>query len=304
MRELLLSGIRRYIRSIIFWFAVIVTIVFAIVCGHGARTYYVNPVYILATLITNAVMISWLVGREYEEGIFRNKVISGHSKGSIYFSELILGVAASVILYLLFSLIFFSFNGYVHGYALTDICIKLFLGCLLANVCITSIFVALSSLIPYRAIVVVVNMVLIFTIMLATFNMHTLLNEPEFVQHSISNDSGADEGADYSQGTELLTKNADYIEEPLRSVLTITYHLSPCVNIVEGFNLTYDWFSYELPNRIDPFNEKGLTWEDRADFSVTDEEEHNLNVSVLYTAVEFVLICTAGYFSFRKKELK
>ena len=302
MSNLLRSGIRRYTHSFIFWITVLMTIGLAVLCGYKARTYYVDPISILAAMITEAVMISWLVGREYEEGIFRNKVISGHSKGSIFVAELFLGVGISVILYLLFTAVFFSFNGYIWGHAPTEICIKLFVGGLLSNACVAALLVTISSLISYRAISVAVNMVLVFSILLATINIQSMLSEPEFVENPIESFESKDDNV--TQDTARLTQNADYIEEPLRSVLTAAYRISPCVHIVEGFTLTYKWFGYDLPKRIDTLNEKGITWEGLADFSVTDDEKHNLSISILYTTVELILFCIAGYFAFRKKELK
>jgi hypothetical protein len=63
-------------------------------------TYY-DDALVIAQMLIHAVMISWVVGKEFKEGIFRNKVIVGHSKGSIYLSELICGVGIAIVIELL-----------------------------------------------------------------------------------------------------------------------------------------------------------------------------------------------------------
>lgn len=304
MRKLLLSGIRRYTHSVIFWIDIIITIGLAAACGYGARTYYINLYLILAELVTDAVLISWFVGRENEEGSFRNKVIAGHSKGSIFLSEMILGVAASFILNILFMAVFICFNGYLLGYAPTGICIRMLLGLFAASICISAIFVTLSCMISYRAVSITVNLILIAISLLVASSIQKVLSEPEYIPYNINEMWAGSENTEIDPGKELVTRNADYIEEPLRSVLTAVYRISPCANIVESFNLTYNWFGYELANRIDPFHEKGLTWETMTDFTVTDDANRSLNWDLLCTAIECIVVSCAGYLLFKKKELK
>ena len=85
MIKLLRAGVRRYLHSVVFWLASIVTVAVAVLCANGARNFYLEDFYIMIEFIIFAVMISWLVGGEYDEGIFRNKVISGHTKVSIFY---------------------------------------------------------------------------------------------------------------------------------------------------------------------------------------------------------------------------
>ena len=304
MRKLLTAGIRRYIHSIAFWIAVCITVVLASACGYGARRYYVNLYYILAELVINAVLISWMVGREHEEGIFRNKIIAGHSKGRIFLSELIIASEVSVLLDLLFMTVFLCFNGYLLGHAPADLCLRLFFASLVASICEAALFVTISCLIPYRAASVAVNMVLIAISLLAAFNIKKALNEPEFIEFNKETYWTVGQRDDSESGEGKLIGNADYVEEPVRSLLTALYRISPCVNIVEGYNLTYRWFGYDMVNRIDPYHENGFTWDTMADFTVTDDENQSLNIDLLCNFLETVVICCTGFFWFRKKEIK
>ena len=87
MQNLLCAGIRRYIRNIVFWLAIIATSVAATLCAVDTRKHYFDDFYCVIVFISLAVVISWLVGRENDEGIFRNKTVAGYTKGQIFISE-------------------------------------------------------------------------------------------------------------------------------------------------------------------------------------------------------------------------
>ena len=92
MNRLLYAGIRRYAKSYLFWIAFALNIILAIVCGMNTRSFYLEDFYLIIQLSILAILFTFYVGRENDEGLFRNKIIVGHSKGSIYLSEIILGV--------------------------------------------------------------------------------------------------------------------------------------------------------------------------------------------------------------------
>lgn len=73
MQNLLCAGIRRYTRNIVFWLAIIATVVAAVLCSVNTRQLYFDDFYCMVVFISLAVMISWLVGRENDEGIFKKQ---------------------------------------------------------------------------------------------------------------------------------------------------------------------------------------------------------------------------------------
>ena len=97
MKNLLRAGVRRYTYNIVFWLSIVFTIVVSVLSAKNTREFYFDDFYCILIFFAFAVLISWIVGRENDEGIFRNKVVSGHTKGQIYISELILGVGACLI---------------------------------------------------------------------------------------------------------------------------------------------------------------------------------------------------------------
>ncbi len=55
-----------------------------------------------------AIFVSIFVGKEYSDGIIRNKIIVGHSKISIYLSKLITSIVASIMCELIYIIIVFT----------------------------------------------------------------------------------------------------------------------------------------------------------------------------------------------------
>ncbi len=309
MSKLLRSGFRRYVHSYIFWLAVIVTVGVAVVCGHEARHFYLEDFYVTIFLIASAVLISWIVGREHEEGV-RNKVISGHTKGSIYVSELIMGVAVSVILYLLFAMIFLGMNSYIIGHAPNGIAIRIFLCGLLATACSASMIVTLSCMISHRAIVAIVNILLIFALIFGSETIDNMLNRPEYYEEYDYeyNEIVDEEGNIYIEmsaieGSMRLVENPRYIKSPIRDILNIACRISPFTSIQKGGEVAYDWFGYNRKSS-NSFGTSHEIWDNNADFSVTKEEMTTMNVLLIFSSVELIVVSCAGYFFFRKKELK
>ena len=310
MNKLLRSGVRRYLRSYIFWFTVVVTVGAAIICSFDARRYTYDDFYIMITLIANAVMISWLVGREHEEGV-RNKVISGHTKGNIFLAELTIGVAACVALYILFALIFLGINNYIIGYAPNGIAVKIFLCGLVASACAASILVTISCMISHRAVIAIVNILLILGLIFATQTIDNMLSRPEYweeydyeYEEVVDDEGNVHLEMSPIEGSMHLVKNPDYIQSPIRDVLNIIGHLSPFSTIRESSNVTYGWFGYNMQVSGNSSNTSHTIWDNEADFSVTKEENALLNFDLIFTSTELIAISCAGYFLFRKKELK
>ena len=310
MTKLLRAGLRRYVHSYIFWGAMIVTVAIAAFCGYEARKYYFENFYVMIFLVACAVLISWLVGREHEEG-FRNKVISGHTKGSIYFSELIMGTIGSVILYSLFATVFLGVNSYIIGFAPIDVGVKLFLCGMMACACSTALVVTISCMISRRAIVGLVSVLLIFALLFMSETILSLLSKPEYFEeydyeYTYKTDEEGNTYLEMSviEGSMHLVENPNYIKSPLRDILNTVCRLSPFTAIREAGNITYGWFGYDMQVSVNSGNTAHTIWENEADFSVTTEENIALNVALVFSSIELIAIGVIGYFLFRKKELK
>ena len=97
MFKLLHAGFHRYFKNLMFWIGLAATFICGLICSIFSRELYLEDVYILAEIVIIAVVISWIVGREFDDGIIKNKIIFGHKKIIIFLSEIILGVMVCLI---------------------------------------------------------------------------------------------------------------------------------------------------------------------------------------------------------------
>ena len=109
MSNLLSAGFIRLWRSKIFWFSCILLAAATIMSilsryfdgiqsgyHYGIDSAFMYYVIFIAVLIP--IVCTMFIGVEYADGTIRNKLISGHGKGSVYLSNLILCSVASLIM--------------------------------------------------------------------------------------------------------------------------------------------------------------------------------------------------------------
>lgn len=308
MSNLLRAGIRRYTHNIVFWLALVITGIVAVIGASGARSFYFDDVYCVVVFIAFAVMISWIVGREYDEGIFRNKVVSGHTKGQIYISELILGVGSCLLMFLLFGTIFIAFNSYVFTKASLGVCIRIIFDTLLVNVCFAVILVTLSCLISKRAIVAIVNIILVLAIIFASYAVQSVVEQDEYYteweyeEQIITDEFGTHVNYAPIEGSEYEVKNPDYIDGPVRIVFETLYDILPYGHMTEYISLTNDWFGYDYYTN---YPEANATWETSGkDLTVAKDDVAGINANLIWSIIVNGVICVTGYICFRKKELR
>lgn len=306
MNKLLRGGVRRYTHSIVFWLALVVTGIVAVIGASKARDVYFDDFYCVVEMIIFAVMISWLVGRENDEGIFKNKVISGHTKGCIYISELILGVGFCLLMFFIFSVIFIAINSYVITKVEVGVLARIYLDALLANVCFAVIFVTLSCIISKRAIVGIVNIIIALGIIFASYAVQSIVEQEEYyTKWRYEERTVTDEFGTYTEMIpveEYEVKNPEYVGEPLYTLIETLYNILPYGHMTEYFALTNDWFGYNYYKR---FPELNITWEASSkDLTVTKDNIADMNVNIIWSVIVNGLICATGYACFRKKELR
>ena len=308
MSKLLRAGVRRYIRNVVFWLAVVATGVVAVIASSNARSFYFDDIYCIIVFLSFAVMISWLVGRENDEGIFKNKIIAGYTKGQIFISELILGVGACLLLFLLFASVFSIFNGYVFTKASLVVCSKIFLDALLVNMCFAVILVTLGCLISRRAIVAIVNIILVLIIIFISYGVQHIAEQEEyFIEYEYEDTVVTDELGTHVlsvpiEGTEHEVKNQNYIDGPIRVISEVIYDIMPYGHITEYIHLTSDWYGYDYYKDAP---ETDMTWETSGrDLSFDKEDSERLNYNLIWSVIVNTMVCAVGYICFSKKELR
>ena len=313
MTKLLRACIRRYAHNTIFWIAAVLTIGLGISIAHSTRMTYYDDALVIAQMLIHAVMISWVVGKEFKEGIFRNKVIVGHSKGSIYLSELICGVGIAFVLYFLCAVIFVAFNFYEVPLLPASLIVKIFVDYVLLNMCLAAIFVTISCLFSQQAIIAIVNIALVLVMTTASQRLYAQLSQPQYLErYETINSEWIDENGNIRykevkvEGSEYYVDNPTYVGGVKRDIYDTIYKLSPYGHIIEFVYFNMDWHGYEyfLNNPVD-----GMTGEETweliiGDNEITDETIETFSSHLMYSSILLIATSAVGYIGFRKKEFK
>lgn len=313
MIKLLRACIRRYTRNSIFWIAVILTLGIAVCVSFSARYTFYDDAMVSAQMVIHAIMISWVVGKEFKEGIFRNKAIVGHSKGSIFLAELISGVGIAFVLYLLYAIIFVAVNFYEVPLLPASLVVKIFVDYVLLNMCLAAIFVAVSCLLSQQAIIAIVNITFVLLMIIGSQRLYAGLSQPQYYElYETVNSEWIDEEGNIRyreekiEGSEYLVENPTYVGRIRRPVYEALYKLSPYGHVVEFAYFNMDWHGYDyfMNNPADDMTGEE-TWElVIGDNVITDETIEKFDANLIYSCILLVVVSGIGYIGFRRKELK
>lgn len=138
-------------------------------------------VYTLMIGVISAVFCSLFVGVEYNDGTMRNKMIAGHKRTEIYFSNLIVNIAASCFMcgsYMLANvMVGIPFIGTLTIPAAKTL--RIVVGSLITVVAFCSIFTMISCLISSKAIAPVLCILFAFLSITFLNEVQRILDNPE-----------------------------------------------------------------------------------------------------------------------------
>lgn len=203
MNKLLNAGFRRMLRSREFLFCILTTVgVVILACvnqymemrntGLSVTLDNLVPGSVLMAGLILSVFTSLFVGTEYSEGTIRNKLVTGASRSSVYFSSFTVCAGAGLLLYLASIASIFAVGIPLFGFfqnSPAPIVIMLFCGALL-TVCYAALFNMLAMLIPNRAVNAVVSLLLVIVLMLTAAALQARLDAPEFQNFAELSESG------------------------------------------------------------------------------------------------------------------
>lgn len=196
-------------------------------------------IYMFALIFILPAFISLFVGTEYSNGTIRNKLIIGHTRLSIYLSNLITGVAASLIFTAAYLIAAFAVGIPLCGVTGVDYreLVSLFL---LSTVTMTAT-VSLSTLVGMfcqnRAVTAVVNLLSILFLLVISIYISARLNEPEYYQSATVI---ADDGT--LQNT-TVEKNPAYLRKTERKIYQFLDEFIPTSQAVAITRGTVDDYS-------------------------------------------------------------
>lgn len=303
MSKLLHAGIRRYCRSIIFWLCIFLTVVIGAWSGYQSRQRHgFEMMYVCAELAIMAILMIWMVGREYEEGIFRNRFVAGFRKGTVYLSELLLGLGACLLLFLIFALLYGAFNSYLLYVLPGSVSVRIVLCFLFINLGVAALFVTISSLIRHRAVTLIVSVLLVTVMAIAGDYVHNALGQPEYyyiVPDRVETSDTVQELTPLLE--EYRVKNEYYLDGWLRPVAQVLDDLNFLQSIEEELAALARYTGFASYD-----NGRGFTYWDSPDsqFSYEEGQDEMYTENLYYAPVILVVTSVLGYCLFRKKEFK
>lgn len=214
------------------------------------------------------VFVSLFIGTEYSDGTLRNKLIVGHSKLSVYFSNLIVCVTAVLAMHLVYI-------GVVLGVGIpliggfcnisTKTLVIFFFSGLAALSSLTALMLAVIMLIPSKAVAAIASMLLGLALIMGAMTVNDRLNQPEMI-------------ASYSMGEDGKL----VLSEPV-----------PNPKYLSGFGRTF----FDLLNRILPGNQLVLI----GTSTVLPARVWQISV---YAVLFMALTTLCGAWAFCRKDLK
>ena len=253
MTKLLSAGYRRLFQSVFFWIGL------AITCGHHLlgvlnnlhyKSAFVDQVIkadhtllpdTLITVLVMSVLIALLIGREYSDKTIRNKIITGHSRVTIYLSNLIVCATAAAIYFVVPTLLIGLALGapLLGGFELTA---KSFIlpavVDLLSVLGFTSLFLLVVMSIQNRTIAAVTVLILAIAMMMwVTVPMREALEAPQYVDEYVFSEAEND-----FVPTGKTIENPAYVGGPARVALEFLYDFLPCGQVEQSspYNKTAD----------------------------------------------------------------
>lgn len=184
MSRLLSASFTRLWKNAVFYVGLIFMVFYALFLIMARGNEDVDTPILLHALIIPiviAVFVSLFIGTEYGDGTIRNKLIVGHSRASIYFSNLIVCTVAGALMNIVYMLTVIAFM-FVSSQNIV-IEKELFICILCSFVTVTafiSLFLMMSMLIQSKAVGAVAALVSCFVLLFAAMNISSALSSPEY----------------------------------------------------------------------------------------------------------------------------
>lgn len=211
-----------------------------------------------------AVFISLFLGKEFSDGTIRNKLIVGHKRENIYFSNYIMCLVGSLFIYammLISGFIGIVFLGKWQG-NISQMIIYIIMGVFI-TASISAFLTLLGMLVTNRAVNAVFSIIIALVLSIIASVFYSGLSEPEFTREFIS----------------MTMDSVQYGPE------------IPNPSYVSGFQRQI----YEFLIQFMPQGQSIL---------IANDEITKPVLNIVYSALITVGINIAGVFAFKKKDLK
>lgn len=162
--------------------------------GEGYEVALESTLFAFTTFmgIVTACFVSLFTGTEYSDGTIRNKIVIGHSRGEVYMANLITSITGSLILAMIYIIIYICGSLSITGWFKGEIKMILgSLGCaLLLCAVFSAIFTFIAMLNQNKAVVAVISLIVSLAILFAGAYFKNLLAEPEYYKGVFMTEEG------------------------------------------------------------------------------------------------------------------
>lgn len=194
------------------------------------RHLFTGGIYIV---IIVAIFISIFIGTEYSDGTIRNKLIVGHTRYTIYFSNLIVCISALLIMYFTYFIMVTGIGTFLFNIRLNlGTNITLYFIYILAIIALCSLFLCISMLICSKSTGAVTLIILSILLLIIANNISSSLKRPEYYY------SDAENYIDDTHIEQFVEKNKNprYLEGTKRGIYTFFYDLLPSGQMLQLAN--------------------------------------------------------------------
>lgn len=236
MRKLLSANFVRLWKSKVFWALEITSLFFSVVLyflvgvnvkniGESWILKNANYYFFLVMLYTGvltAIFSSLFFGTEHSEGTLRNKLIVGHRRRDVYFSNWFLNAMVTFVFVVTHYLTAVTFGIFTGGKKVILVIEQPFLkiGCsLFIALAYAAVFTMTSMLDSNKARCAVNNILLALFLLLAGFMVFSALEQPETKMQMVMQEDGS-----YIKD---IVPNTRYVDGNLRTVYTIIESVMP-----------------------------------------------------------------------------
>lgn len=242
MGNLLSAGFFKLKKSKIFWLGMLVMFGYGLLAVFSryrdlvssAEYPYRTPDGLLFSggimlMFVTPIFIGLFIGTEYSDGTIRNKLLVGHTRVSVYLSNLIVCMTATVLMHLIYLVIIIGIGIPVIGKFedSTDSLIKMGFCSFLMVIALTAFLLLFSMLIQSKANSSVTAIILSLILLFGAMVIQQRLDAPEYYEgYSYMTESG-----------ELVTmeaqKNPHYLEGTERKVYEFLLDFLPSGQMVQ-----------------------------------------------------------------------
>lgn len=234
MSKLLSANFVRLKKDKVLWIGIILAVVYALLL---CRTEYKSSIEYNYTVsfdnlffnftpiiaFFSAVFISLYIGTEYSDGTIRNRLVIGHARSSVYFSNLIVSTVAGLFMYLTYIAAICALGIPICGFLTSppaDVA-ALLLGAFVMIFAVSALFTMLSMLVSSKSVSAVLCLITSFVFFFVAMYIQSRLSEPEMYNDYAFMDSLGN----IVQGEPML--NPHYISGAKRQIYEFLFDFLP-----------------------------------------------------------------------------